>query len=75
KKTVIDPSNQLIRKQLSVIGSWYFNISEYDEISRFVLEKKLPLEKLVTHRFKLEEAMQAFKMFDERKTGISVFVW
>jgi len=75
KKTTINPSDQIIRKQLSIIGSWYFNISEYDEITQFIVEKELPLEKLVTHRFKLDEAAKAFKMFDERKTTISVFVW
>mgnify|MGYP001770252700 FL=1 len=75
KSTTIKPSDQFIRKQITVIGSWYFPIQEYEEIAQFIIQKKLPVEKLVTHRFKLEEAETAFRMFDERKTEKAVFVW
>jgi propanol-preferring alcohol dehydrogenase len=35
----------------------------------------LPLERLVTHRCSLEDAPEAFGMFDERRTEKAVFVW
>ncbi|MFL6561511.1 MAG: alcohol dehydrogenase, partial [Bacillus sp. (in: firmicutes)] len=73
--TTIKPSQQLIRKQISVMGSWYFPIQEFDEITEFIVRKNLPVEKLVTHQFKLEEAESAFRLFDERKTEKAVFVW
>ncbi|CAH0126222.1 zinc-binding dehydrogenase [Peribacillus sp. NPDC101481] len=75
KETTIKPSAQLIRKQISVIGSWYFPIQEFDEITEFIVRKKLPVERLVTHKFRLEEAETAFRLFDERKTEKAVFVW
>jgi threonine dehydrogenase-like Zn-dependent dehydrogenase len=75
KETTIKPSAQLIRKQISVIGSWYFPIQEFEEITEFIVRKSLPVEKLVTHQFKLEEAETAFRLFDERKTEKAVFVW
>ena len=75
KESTIKPSQQLIRKQISVMGSWYFPIQEFDEITEFIVRKNLPVEKLVTHLFKLEEAGTAFRMFDERKTEKAVFVW
>ncbi|MBK5446999.1 MULTISPECIES: zinc-binding dehydrogenase [unclassified Peribacillus] len=75
KETTIKPSAQLIRKQISVIGSWYFPIQEFDEITEFIVRKKLPVERLVTHKFRLEEAETAFQLFDERKTEKAVFVW
>ncbi|GAB2566238.1 zinc-dependent alcohol dehydrogenase family protein [Gracilibacillus alcaliphilus] len=75
KEVMINPSEQLIRKQITVMGSWYFPIFEYDEITAFIISKKLPVKKLVTHTFKLEEAELAFKLFDERKTEKAVFVW
>lgn len=71
----INPSVQFIRKQITLIGSWYFPIFEYDEITRFIMEKNLPVEKLVSHTFKLEDAATAFRMFDERETEKAVFVW
>lgn len=73
-QATIDPSRQFIRKQLTVIGSWYFPIGEYDEIANFIINKKLPVEKLVTHKFKLEEAEAAFRLFDGRQTQKVVFV-
>jgi propanol-preferring alcohol dehydrogenase len=57
------------------MGSWYFPIFEFDEISEFIVRKNMPVEKLVTHQFKLEEAEKAFRLFDERKTEKAVFVW
>lgn len=75
KETTIKPSEQLIRKQITVMGSWYFPIHEYDEIADFIVKKNLPVEKLVTHTFPLTEAETAFRLFDERKTEKAVFIW
>jgi len=74
RETTIHPSDQLIRKQLTLIGSWYFNIAEYGEIVRVITEHGIELERLATHRFSLEEAESAFRMFDERQTEKAVFV-
>ena len=57
------------------MGSWYFNISEWDDIARVIVSQKVPLEKLVTHTFALDDAATAFRMFDERKTEKAVFVF
>jgi len=74
KETTIRPSDQLIRKQLQLFGSWYFNIAEYDEIIDTILRKNIELERLATHRFSLDQAETAFRLFDERKTEKAVFV-
>ncbi len=74
RETTIRPSEQLLRKQLTLIGSWYFSIAEYAEIVRVVVERKVPLEKLITHSFGLDEAPRAFRMFDARETEKAVFV-
>lgn len=73
-KATIDPSNQFIRKQITLIGSWYFPVYEFDEIADFVVKKNLPVEKLVTHKFKLTEAETAFRLFDGKETQKVVFV-
>jgi L-iditol 2-dehydrogenase len=75
RETTINPSDQLIRKLLTVIGGWYFPLWEFPEIARFALAHELPLEKLVTHRFPIEDAADAFRMFDARETEKAVFVW
>ena len=75
RETTIRPSDQLIRKQLTLIGSWYFNIAEYEEIVDILVAKNINLERLATHRFSIDEAETAFRLFDERKTEKAVFVF
>ena len=74
KETTIRPSEQLIRKQISLIGSWYFGIAEYAEIAEMLVSRKIDLAQLATHTFSLDEAPQAFSLFDQRKTEKAVFV-
>jgi propanol-preferring alcohol dehydrogenase len=73
-ETTIRTSDQLIRKQITLMGSWYFAIHEYAEITRTILAKNIDLERLATHTFRLDEAEIAFRLFDERKTEKAVFV-
>lgn len=73
--TAINPSDQMIRKILHVIGAWYFPLGEFEEIARFVVDNEVPVEKMITHRFSLDEAPEAFRMFDQRETEKAVFVW
>lgn len=73
-QSTIKPSEQLIRKQLTVFGSWYFGINEYQDILNIIEAQKIDLERLATHTFKLEEADKAFHMFDRRETEKAVFV-
>lgn len=72
KECTINPSDQLIRKEANLIGSWYFPIWQYDEINRFIVNKKIPLKKIVTHTFVIDQAKEAYEMFDRRETGAVV---
>jgi L-iditol 2-dehydrogenase len=71
----IKPSDQLIRKLLTVIGGWYFARHEWDEIVRFVTERSIPVEALISHEFSIEQAEEAFGMFDRRETEKAIFVF
>ena len=73
-ETTIRPSDQLIRKQVSLIGSWYFGIHEYADIVDTIVSRDIDLERLATHSFRLDEAETAFRLFDQRKTEKAVFV-
>jgi propanol-preferring alcohol dehydrogenase len=75
RETTFNPSDQFIRKMLTVIGAWYFPVWEWEEIARFVVERRIPVERLITHRFPLAEAPEAFRLFDQRLTEKAVFVW
>ena len=74
QETTIRPSEQLIRKQLTVFGSWYFATEEYTDILSLIERQNIDLERLVTHTFSLDQAETAFRMFDNRETEKAVFV-
>jgi len=58
---------------LTLHGSWTFSTAGQAECARFVVNRKLSLERLLTHRFQLDEAA-AYKLFDRQTTGKGVFV-
>lgn len=75
RKTEINPSDQILRKLLTVVGGWYFPIGEWQEILRFVEENNIDVEALISHEFSIEDAEEAFGAFDRRETEKAVFVW
>jgi threonine dehydrogenase-like Zn-dependent dehydrogenase len=67
-EATIRPSAQFIRKELAVIGSWYFTGADYFRILALA-ERGLDVSGLITHRFSLEEADQAFATFASGRSG------
>ena len=64
KATVETPlrvQDHLLMKELTLIGSWYASASDYLGLLELV-ERGLPVEQLITHRFPLAEAAEAFRM-------------
>ncbi|MEV8112383.1 zinc-binding dehydrogenase [Pseudarthrobacter oxydans] len=65
----IDVSEQIIHKQLTVIGSWVFGISELRGVLDYVSRRNVDLESLVTHVYNIEDAAKAFAVADESHSG------
>lgn len=74
-EAMIHPSAQFIRKLVCMRGCWYFNRSDWNEISDFIVRKKIPLEKIASHTYHLDQAEEAFRLFDAGKTQKVVFIW
>ena len=74
-RTEINPSNQVIRKLLTIVGGWYFPLEAWGGIVDFVVSRKIDVEALISHRFSLSQAEEAFAMFDKRETEKAVFIW
>ena len=70
----IDFNRDVIFKVATIFGSWTFSKSELIEIERFFVDTKAPLNKLITNRYSLDEAVQAFQDFDTSTTGKCVIV-
>jgi propanol-preferring alcohol dehydrogenase len=70
----INPS-AFISKQLTLMGSFVFPLDAYEPTLRFVRERQVPLEAIVTHRLPLDAAPEIFPAFDRGETGKVVFTW
>ena len=68
----IDVSNDLLRRQITLIGSWTFSKHGQYACSEYVAEKKLKVDKLFTHEWKLEQAKEAYELFDKQSDGKGV---
>jgi threonine dehydrogenase-like Zn-dependent dehydrogenase len=70
----LDVSRELLRRQLTVHASWTFSAVGQGECARWIADRKIPVSRLFTHRFALEEADAAYRLFDTQTTGKGVFV-
>lgn len=64
-----EPSPLLIRKQLTLYGSWVCSLEGMQKTLDLLSRKNLHPEKIVTHTYSLFNAEQAYKMFASGKTG------
>jgi len=58
-----------------VTGARVSNINLYFDCVRFMIDHDISFEKVVTHKFPLEKAQEAFRLFDTLKTGKIAFIW
>lgn len=65
----------IIRRQMSIYGSWTFSAYVLAEAAKFIVDHKVPLKDLVTHTFPLAKAGEAYKLFETGKTGKVVIAW
>jgi threonine dehydrogenase-like Zn-dependent dehydrogenase len=70
----IDVSPHLLRRQLTLVASWTFSNVIQAECARFSVERKVDVEGLFTHRWKLDEAEEAYRLFDKQVDGKGVFL-
>ena len=70
----LEPSRDVIHTQLTIYGSWTFSTVGLAECARFVAGRRVPLTRLVTDTFGLEQAEEAFRYFDQGRSGKCVFV-
>jgi threonine dehydrogenase-like Zn-dependent dehydrogenase len=70
----LDVSPDLLRKQLTILASWTFSNVIQAECARFVADRKIDVEHLFTHRWRLEQADEAYRLFDRQTSGKGVFL-
>lgn len=70
----LDVSNDMLRRQVTIVGSWTFSKNGQADCAEFIAERKIDVDGLFTHEFKLDDAVEAYKLFDTQTTGKGVFL-
>ena len=65
---MLNPWEDLICRELTVFGTRNFNVTEFDEMIALV-QRGLPVEEVVTHRFPITGAEVAFELFRSGECG------
>lgn len=73
RELTIDPSI-FSAIDITLTGNHVFNVSLYDRIVRLMVDRGLHLEDMTTHRFSLEQAEEAFRIFDSGRSGKVAFI-
>jgi threonine dehydrogenase-like Zn-dependent dehydrogenase len=58
-KLTVNPWEQLICREVTILGTRSFKLADYDEMIALV-RRGLPVEQVITHRFPLTKAAAAF---------------
>ena len=69
----IEVMKDLISKQRTILGSWTFSNIVMGECIKFVADRGLAVDKQFTHRWKLDDAQDAYAEFDKQTSGKAVF--
>jgi threonine dehydrogenase-like Zn-dependent dehydrogenase len=70
----LDVSADILRRQVTVIGSWTFSTVGQADCARFIADRGIDVDALFTHRWRLDQAEKAYRLFDTQTTGKAVFV-
>ena len=54
-------SRDLLRRQVTLGGSWTFSTNDQEDCSDFVADRGIDLDRLFTHRWQLEQADGAYR--------------
>lgn len=65
---LLSPSRDFNRREIWAVGCWYYFMSEVPEMFQ-LWRKGLDVARMITHRFALEDAPEAFTLFNAGRTG------
>jgi len=71
----LDVSPDLLRRQVTLIGSWTFSTVGQAECAQFIADRGIDVDALFTDRWRLEQGVEAYQHFDRQTAGKGVFVF
>jgi threonine dehydrogenase-like Zn-dependent dehydrogenase len=73
-QVTLDVSPDLLRRQITLVGSWTFSRQGQAECAEFVVDHNVAINKLFTDRWRLDQAEEAYRLFDTQTTGKGVIL-
>jgi len=73
-EVTLEVSPDLLRRQITLIGSWTFSRSGQMDCACFIADRGIEVDRLFTHRWPLEQAAEAYALFDKQTIGKGVIV-
>ena len=70
----LDVSPDMLRRQVTIIGSWTFSTVGQGECAHYIADRGIEVDKLFTHRWKLDQAKEAYQLFDAQTSGKGVIL-
>ena len=64
----------VLRKQLRIIPSWTMSLQGHQACADFVVERNIDLDRIFTNRWSLEQAEEAYRLFNQQSSGKGVFL-
>ena len=71
-QVTLDVSPDLLRRQITLVGSWTFSRQGQADCAEFVADHNIAVERLFTHRWRPDQAEEAYRLFDTQTTGKGV---
>jgi threonine dehydrogenase-like Zn-dependent dehydrogenase len=73
-EVTINVSNDMIRRQMTIIASWTFSSVGQAQCAKFIAERNIDVDRIFTHRWSLDQAAEAYRLFDRGVGGKGVFL-
>jgi threonine dehydrogenase-like Zn-dependent dehydrogenase len=70
----LDVSNDMLRRQVTLIGSWTFSTVGQAECAQYIADRGVKVDDLFTHRWRLDQAEEAYRLFDTQTSGKGVIL-
>jgi 2-desacetyl-2-hydroxyethyl bacteriochlorophyllide A dehydrogenase len=70
----LNVSPDILRRQVTIIGSWTFSTIGQGECAAFIADRRIDVDQLFTHRWGLQDADAAYRLFDQQTSGKGVFL-
>ena len=70
----LDVSPDLLRRQVTLVGSWTFSTQGQSDCAEFVADNNIDVEALFTDTWSLDQAQEAYEKFDTQTTGKGVII-